>query len=78
MDMVAIQPGVMGKMRYMHKDELKYIPLFGLYFWQVGLFGSLLYICDVMNVICHVMYVICDVIFVICDVMHVIIWEQLM
>lgn len=34
-NMLTAQPGVMGRIRYMHKDELKYIPLFGLYFWQV-------------------------------------------
>ena len=34
-DMLTIQPQLMGRLRYMLKDGLKYIPFFGLYFWQV-------------------------------------------
>ncbi|KAF6023668.1 AGPAT5 [Bugula neritina] len=44
-DMLAIKQDLLGRIRFMHKDELKYIPFFGLYFWQhscinVGRFGS--------------------------------------
>jgi len=33
--MLAIKQDLLGRIRFMHKDELKYIPFFGLYFWQV-------------------------------------------
>lgn len=34
-DMVAARFGCIGRIRYILKDELKFIPLYGLYFRQV-------------------------------------------
>ena len=35
MDMLGMENNQMGRLRYILKDELKYLPMFGLYFWQV-------------------------------------------
>ena len=35
MDMIAMFRGTLGHMRYILKDELKFIPMYGMYFWQV-------------------------------------------
>ena len=34
-DMIAIRQGSMGSIRYILKDSLKYLPLYGFYFPQV-------------------------------------------
>ena len=34
-DMLTIQKNTTGRIRFMHKDELKYVPLYGVYFWVV-------------------------------------------
>ena len=34
-DMLAARQGTIGHIRYILKDELKYVPLYGFYFRQV-------------------------------------------
>lgn len=41
MDMLGMQNNQMGRMRYVLKEELKYLPMFGLYFWQVRIWAAL-------------------------------------
>lgn len=45
-DMLAIRQSALGHVRYVLKDGLKWLPLYGWYFSQV------MQLCEYMNVIC--------------------------
>ena len=44
-DILAIRQGALGHVRYVLKDGLKWLPLYGCYFAQVTFFHALLNVC---------------------------------
>lgn len=46
-DMLAIRQSALGHVRYVLKDGLKWLPLYGWYFSQV------MQLCEYLNVICY-------------------------
>lgn len=59
-DMLAIRQNALGHVRYVLKDGLKWLPLYGWYFSQVSPFTfSLLFVCQICKMYFPSVYYMC-------------------